>query len=502
MPIARRLSALRGYLGALAGLVLVTLAMWLARSTLTLAAIALVYLLAVLCAALWWGMGPAVAGSVLAFLALDYLFVPPLFSFTIAAPSEVVSLVVFLTVAVITSRFAAWARARAREAEARARESRALLRLSDAIAEAGSAEAVVQAIAALTASVLGVRSCALLLPDALGVLHARAWAPAGDPCDLTREEEGVAAYVWREQTPVPHRSALYVPVRIGAQRVGVLRIGPRPDGRPLPAAERQLLRTLAAAAAAAIDRRRLQDAAAQAEVLRKSDELKNALLNTVSHDLRTPLATLKTGITALLQDDLSWSRQEQRETLAAANEEVDRLTRLIDNLLDLSRIEAGALRPDRQWYEIGELIAQSVRRAAARLRDHDVTVAVSSGDLPLCVDYVQIQQVLANLLDNAARYSPAGAEIHVTGCVEGDAFVIRVRDQGPGIPLAEAERIFSKFYRIGRRRDGTGLGLAICKGLVEAHGGRIAVENPGRPGAVFAVSLPLTGPPAFAGTPT
>lgn len=496
MPIARRLSPLLGYLGTLAGLALATLAMWPARLALTVAAIALVYLLAVFCAALLWGMGPAVAGSALAFLALDYLFVPPVFSLTVAAPSEVLSLLVFLAVAIVTSRLAAWARARTREAEARARESRALLRLSDAIARAASADAALQAIAALTVETLGARDCALFLPDALGVLRVRAWAPAGEMRRPTREEEGVAAYVWRDQTPVPHGAGLYVPVRMGAQRVGVLRVGPRADGRPLPLGEHRLLRTLAGAAAVAIDRRRLQDAAAQAEVLRKADELKDALLGSVSHDLRTPLATLKTAITALLQDDLPWSREEQRETLAAANEEVDRLTRLIDNLLDLSRIEAGALRPDRQWYEIGELVADVVRRAGARLRDHRVEVAIANGDLHLCVDYVQIQQVLANLLDNAARYSPPGTEIHVTGGLEGDAFTIRVRDQGPGIPAGEAERIFSKFYRIGRRREGTGLGLAICRGLVEAHGGRIAVENPGRPGAVFAVSLPLAAPPA------
>jgi len=486
------------YAVTLAGVAAISVGLWFARPYLTLAPIALVHLLAVFSVALLWGMGPAIAASVLGFIALDYLFVPPFFSLTVAAPSEVVSLVIFLAVATVTSRLAAGARGRAREAEAHARESRALLRLSNAAVEARTTEAALQAIAELTAEVFTLRDCAILLPDGLDVLRVQAWAPAAYPRILTRDEEGTAAYVWRDQTSVPHGAALYVPLRIGAQRVGVFRIGPRTDGGPLPAASPHLLRTFAAAAAVAIDRRRLLDAATQAEVLRRSDALKTALLSSVSHDLRTPLTTLKTGITALLQADVAWDRQAQQEVLASANEEVDRLTRLIGNLLDVSRIEAGALRPDRQWYEAGELIADTVRRAAAGLRDHRVTVEVSAGDLPVYLDYVQIQQVLANLLDNAAKYSPAGSEIHVAGAAEDGAFVIRVRDHGPGIPTAEADRIFSKFYRLGGRRTGTGLGLAICKGLVEAHGGRVAVENPGRGGAVFCVSLPLVKPPVFA----
>jgi two-component system sensor histidine kinase KdpD len=494
-----RMRGLSSYVLALAGVAAVGLAMWLARPYLTLAPIALVHLLAVFCAATLWGMGPAIAGSVLAFVLLDYLFVPPLYSLTVASPSEVVSLVIFLAVAVVTSRLAAGARARARESDTRAGESRALLRLSEATVNVRSTDAALQAVADLTADVFAVRDCTVLLPDGLDVLQVRAHAPAGQAAALTRDEEGTAAYVWCAQTSVPHRSTLYVPLRVGAQRVGVLRIGPRPDGRGIQPPELRFLSTFAASAAAAIERRRLLDAATQAEVLRRADELKNALLGSVSHDLRTPLATLKTGITALLEDHVGWDRQTRREVLAAANDEVDRLTRLIGNLLDLSRIEAGALVPDRRWYQAGELIADTVRRAG--LGNHRVTVDVPDPDLPVYLDYVQIQQVLANLLDNAAKYAPAGTEIRVAGTVEDGGLVIRVRDEGPGIPAAEAHRIFSKFYRIGGRRTGTGLGLAICKGLIEAHGGRIAVENPGCRGAVFAASLPLAKPPALTARP-
>lgn len=475
--------------------------MWMARPHLTLAPIALVYLLAVFCAAMVWGAGPAIAASVLAFIALDYLFTRPLFSLAVAASSELVSLLVFLAVAGVTSRLVAGARARAREAERHARESRALLQLSEGTVGARSTDAVLQAIADAVLEVFAVTNCAILLPDALDVLGVRAWAPAGAPYRLTRAQEGIAAYVWRERAPVPDGPALCAPLLLGAQRVGVLRLGPGPDGQPLLPDDRRLLETLAAAAAAAIDRRRLLEAATQAEILRRSDALKTSLLGTVSHELRTPLAALKTGITALLQGDVSWDRQAQLEILSASNEEVDRLTRLIGNLLDLSRIEGGALTPDRQWYEIGELIMDSVGRAGHGLRNHRITADISDGARPVYLDYVQIQQVLANLLDNAAKYSPAGTDIRVTGGIEGNTFVIRVRDAGPGIPAAEAERIFSKFYRLAGRRTGTGLGLAICKGLVEAHGGRIALANPGCAGAVFTVSLPLAQLPAPAPAP-
>lgn len=479
------------YGGTVAGIAALSSVMWAAHPYLTLASIALAYLLAVFCAAMLWGLGPAIAASVLGFMALDYLFTQPLFSFTIAAPSEVLSLLVFLAVAAVTSRLVAGARARAQEAETHAERSAALLRLSNATLDARTTETVLQAIADVTADVFRTADCAILLPDGLDVLRVQASAPAGATCVPTRDEDGVAAYVWRDQTPVAHRAILYAPMRIGEHRVGVMRLGVRLAGRPLSPDEHGFLETFATAAAAAIDRRRLLDAATQAEVLRRSDALKTALLNTVSHDLRTPLTTLKTGITALLQADVPWDAQARREILSAANGEVDRLTRLIGNLLDLSRIEAGALTPDRQWYEIGELIADSVHRAAAALGDHRIAMDIGDGDLPVYLDYVQVQQVLANLLDNAAKYSPAGSEIRVTGRAEAHAYVIRVHDAGPGIPAVEAERIFSKFYRIRGHRTGTGLGLAICKGLVEAHGGRVAVENPGCPGAVFLLSLPL-----------
>jgi two-component system sensor histidine kinase KdpD len=495
MGAHQRLHVIGGYLGTIGGVVLITLIMWALRAHLTVATAALLYLLVVFSSSVIWGMGTAIVGSILAALAFDYFFVPPVFTLTVASPSETIVIVVFLIVTIVASRLATWARKEAREARQRARESEILYELGQVVAEAGSADEGLAAIAKRAVAAFAVQHCAILLADSLGVLRIQTCYPPGGVVDLTRDEDGVAAYAAHRNLVIPYRSSLHVPVQIGARRVGVLRVGPRPDGQPLPFAEHRLLQTFAAAAAVAIDRRRLQETATQAEILRRSDELKSALLSSVSHDLRTPLATIKAGITAILEESLTLDQATQREVLSAANEEVDRLTRLINNLLDLSRIEAGALRPDRQWYDLGELIGEAVRRIEGRFPDQKISVDVPGRLAPVFVDYVQVQEVVTNLVENAARYAPANTTIDVTIAVESDNFIVRVRDQGPGIPALDAERIFTKFYRIGQQPGGTGLGLAICRGLVEAHGGRVWVENPGRPGAVFAVALPLLAPP-------
>ncbi len=487
-----------GYLGTMAAVGLATSLMWMLRQDLLEGAVALLYLLILFSSSLIWGMGPALAGTIVASLTYDYYFTPPILALSgLKTPSQAVMYVVFLTVAIVTSRLATRASLQAQEARLRARESRILYDLSRAIAEARSVDEGLAVTAERVIASFGVGHCSILLPDAQGTLRIQVCRPQGQPQDLEPGETAAAAHAARDNTVTSSGPTLYLPVQFAVHRMGVLRIGPHSDGRPLPAGEYRLLQTFAAAAAAAIDRRQLQDAVTQTEILQQSDQLKSALMGSVSHDLRTPLATIKTGITALLQRDLTWDHDTQRELLVAANDEVDRLTRLISNLLDVSRIEAGALRPDRQWYEIGELIREAVRRIDGRLSDRAITVEVPD-DLPLVfVDYVQIQQVITNLIENAAKYAPKGTSIHVDAAVLGSDLVMRVRDHGPGIPATEAERIFSKFYRIGRQHGGTGLGLAICRGLVEAHGGRIWLENPGQPGAVLTVALPLVTPPTL-----
>jgi two-component system sensor histidine kinase KdpD len=262
--------------------------------------------------------------------------------------------------------------------------------------------------------------------------------------------------------------------------------------------ERRLLMTFANQAALAIDRARLIEEATRATALEEADRLKSALLAAVSHDLRTPLASIKASATSLLQEDVEWDRETQREFLQAIDEETDRLTRLVSNLLDLTRIQGGALKPEKEWYEIGEVIHQVADRLAASLgAEHPLHIEIAPDLPPVAFDYVEIAQVVANLIENAAKYSGAGAEITVRALRDEDAVRVSVQDHGLGIPARDVPHVFETFYRVRRegqagRIGGTGIGLAICKGFVEAHGGKIGVESVVGEGSTFWFTLPIT----------
>jgi two-component system sensor histidine kinase KdpD len=261
--------------------------------------------------------------------------------------------------------------------------------------------------------------------------------------------------------------------------------------------ERRLLTTFANQAALAIERANLIEEATRAAALAQADQLKSALLTAVSHDLRTPLASIKASATSLLQENIHWDAATQRDFLTAINEETDRLTRLVGNFLDLSRIQGGALRPEREWYDIAEVIGAVTRRLAPLMEAHPLRVAIAP-DLPLLhFDYVEIAQVLANLIENAAKYSAPGTDIIVAADSEEGDVRVCVTDHGFGIPAADLSYVFDTFYRVqrsgqGRGIAGTGIGLAICKGFIEAHGGRIGVSSTVGQGTTFSFTLPVT----------
>lgn len=240
-----------------------------------------------------------------------------------------------------------------------------------------------------------------------------------------------------------------------------------------------------------IERQRLQREAAEAEIL-------SILLSSVSHDLRTPLSSIRMAATALLQTEARWDEASRRDLLETIDGEASRLCRLVGNLLDLSRIQAGALHPRKEPQEMQEVIARAVEALAGRLRGHEVRVAVAP-DLPLVpMDFVLVENVLVNLLDNSARNAPEGTEIRIIAQRARDAVLVRVENDGPPIPRDLGGEIFKRVV-IGPHRQGAGLGLVICRGLIEAHGGRIWVERPGEPGARFVFTLPLQEAPALAG---
>jgi two-component system sensor histidine kinase KdpD len=287
---------------------------------------------------------------------------------------------------------------------------------------------------------------------------------------------------------------LYLPIQTAAKVLGVLEVIGRPGTGPFRPEDESLLSTFVDQAALALERARLSEEAAQAEALARSDELKSALLAAVSHDLRTPLASIKTSATSLLDDSVDWDPETRREFLTAIDEETDRLTLMVSNLLDLSRIEGGALRPQKDWYDVDELVADVKTRLTSRIEAHPLNIEVEP-DLPLLqFDYVEIAQVLINLIENAAKYTLPGTPIMIGARRLPEAVELSVHDDGPGIPAASQRHLFEKFYRApsATGAPGTGIGLTISKGLVEAHGGHISVESAPGEGTTFRFTLPLS----------
>lgn len=278
--------------------------------------------------------------------------------------------------------------------------------------------------------------------------------------------------------------------------IGALEVTGRPGGGRFTPEDERLLATFAGQAALALDRARLAEEASRAQILAQSDELKSALLSAVSHDLRTPLSAIKASATSLLDDQVQWRDDDRREFLLAIDEETDRLTLMVGNLLDLSPIEGGALRPDREWYDIDELLRDVATRLRHRAGGSPERIGLDiEPDLPVAwFDYVEIAQVLMNLGENAIKYTPPGSPIEIRARRLGNEIELAVADLGAGIAPAIQRRLFDRFYRgsaEGTIISGSGIGLTICKGLVEAHGGRIWVEStPGR-GSTFRFTLPI-----------
>ncbi len=468
------------------------------------------------------GPGAGALVSCAAVAAWDWFFIPPFHMMTIDSARDLLALVVFLGVALLVGYLSTIAQRQAQDAVRQARSTRALYDLSMALIAHQDLDRMLPELTKRLRETFDLEACAVLLPTADGTGGQTVGIAGRLPADLRIEENrSLAATVARVQTEgkegvlghvrrAPGRSdrmvrprpgeerARLLPLRVGARAIGVLELVPHP-GRPLNAEREQLLTTFANGATIALEQARLMREEQAAALVRESDRLKSALLSSVSHDLRTPLAGIKAASSSLLQDDVLWSEEDRNAFLIDIDREADRLTRLVSNLLDLSRIEAGAIKPILGWEDVGEMIDRVLRRMTPVLATHPVVSRIPP-DLPqVQLDAVQIEQVLTNLLENAAKYSPAGAPITVTArlvtdSLDGEALEIAISDQGAGIPADELGRIFDTFYRVaGRTRwvHGTGMGLAIVKGLVEAHGGKVRVESELEHGSTFVLCLPL-----------
>jgi two-component system sensor histidine kinase KdpD len=503
MDVPRRLAVggprgALGYAVAVAGTALITAPLLAFRGDVSKTTVVLAYLLVVTAAAAAGGLGPGITAAALGFLAFDLLFLQPYHHIIVDDPQDYLSLAVYLLVAAVVSLLVASSERRRAQAERRERETRMLFDLSTSLVAHGSLDDTLRGVVSTVRSLFDLAGCAIVLPSGDGVRLAAVDGQVLGDLDGRFVGVGTASTPVQLRGPVgadlePGR-ALTVPMRSGENVVGALVVvagGPGSSGFGEP--ERRVLATFANQAALAVEQVQQEEQRHRAVALQETDRLRTALLNSVSHDLRTPLASIKASASSLLDREIQWSDAERDEFLATINAEVDRLTHLVHNLLDMSRIEAGALDPRLVESSVAEVVGPVVRRARTGSRQRvDVDVP---DELPaVLVDPVRLDQVLTNLLDNARAYA-AGSPVQVVARQAGGTVELRVVDHGPGIPGPERERIFDQFYRLkggGRRPEGTGMGLAICRGIVEAHGGRLRVETTPGGGATFVLTLPVS----------
>jgi len=427
-------------------LAVVTGAIELLKPHVPVLSLGVLYLLAVLPVAVVWGLAYAIPLSIASMLAFNFFFLPPLYEFTLADSRNWFALAVFVVTAVVVSELAARSRRQARESALLAEVASSLLRRGEVSAE-------LDRIAAEAAQALQVERAMIELDD-----DRTAGEPAGEA----------------------------FPLAVEGRRVGTIVLGGPRQGSA--AARRRLLPALASLLAVAIDRERLAREALDAEALRRSDAMKTAVIRAVSHDLRTPLMAIVTSASALVREDLDLARADRSELAATILGEAERLDRLVANLLDLSRLEAGAAAPEREICLIEDLVVQ----ALDQLREDSERVEISFPDDSPSVraDAHQIERVLVNLIENALRYSPAGEPVRVQVMSTPAEAMVRVVDHGPGVRPNDRERIFEPFQRgSGTNARGAGLGLAIARGFAEANGGRVWVESRRGQGAAFVLAL-------------
>jgi two-component system sensor histidine kinase KdpD len=440
-----------GFALAVAGLPLLTYLLTLFRAHLNLADDLLIYLVAVVTITVLGGFWPAVLAAVAASLLLNWYFTEPLHTFTIAEPRNLLALLLFVTVAVAVSSMVHLAARRAVQAAAAREEAASLLELAQ--------------------TVLGGADSPAAVLDHLTRTH-------GGQAELTERAGGTWVRIAASNTDGRLAAATRIDIR---DDLTLLITGQAPSATPA------LIAGYAAQAAVALDRERLRTQAAQAEALAEGNRMRTALLAAVSHDLRTPLASIKASVSSLRQTDVAWSEEDQADFLATIEQNADRLDALIGNLLDMSRLHTGSLQPFLRPTAVDEVAPVAVGGLDDSLR---LELAVPDGFPLVLADPGLLERVLANLFSNALRYSPAGRPPELHASLTGGTVCLEVVDHGPGVPDAQKERIFEPFERAGDRHPGVGLGLAVAKGFAEAMGGRIAASDTPGGGLTIRVTLP------------
>jgi two-component system, OmpR family, sensor histidine kinase KdpD len=450
---------------------LLTLLLVPVQSYLEIQTIALIYLLLVMICTVLWGLTPGVLSGFLAFLTFNFFFIQPYYTFEVHKTQDLITLIVFLIVSVVMSQLIGQAREGGRLARSREWEATRMYELISVLAGLHDSRSIAQALAEYTLETFHFKRVEVSINEKNGEPAILACAPQGAPAS----EPAPAQYI----------------LKTARSQEGVLRLWQRPT--PLVAGEERLLETYLSQGALSLERIRLAKSENKAHILEESDRLKTSLLNSVSHELRSPLAAIKASVSSLRSGAIDLNLTARQELLATIEEETDHLNLLVGNLLDMSRIEAGALKPQKKWNSVGEIAMGVVTKMRKQLQGYHLEIDFPE-DLPLVPsDYVMIEQVFTNLVSNSIKYAPPDSAITIVGSKESDFLHTQVLNQSPSVPEEHLQRIFDKFYRItaADRVTGTGLGLSICKGIIEAHGGRIWAEN--QPCCfVFHFTLPLT----------
>ncbi|MGB9091036.1 MAG: DUF4118 domain-containing protein, partial [Pseudomonas farsensis] len=496
----RRVWVWRHYLLALMATLLAAGLAWAVASVLALPNISLVFLAAVLLVAVRSSLGPALACAALSFLAYDFLFIPPNFSLSIQREEDVLTLVFFLLMAALTGNLAARQRRQLQALRETQAQTSQLLDLSRRLTVAADRQAVFNAAGQHLDGWQDVQVC-LLERSADGLLQvASGAAPA-----FTDNERAAAQWAWQHgqgagfgSDTLPHGRWWWWPLAVDEQPLALLGVRPR-DGAPLAAPRRRLLMALAQPLAQALARAHLAEQLEAARLRGETEQLRSALLASVSHDLRTPLTAMRGSIDSLLALGDAIAADDRRELLEGTRNEAERLDRYIQNLLDMTRLGHGSLKLARDWVAPADIVGSALQRLRAVLAPLQVHTEVPA-ELPLLyVHAALIEQALVNVLENAARFSPVNGRLLMQVSVHNDQLHLAVSDQGPGIPAEDREKIFDMFYtaaRGDRGGQGTGLGLAICQGMIGAHGGRILVgEGIDGQGTCITLCLPLPTQP-------
>jgi two-component system sensor histidine kinase KdpD len=493
--LLRRTSDWRDYVPAVLLVAVCTLIARLMAANFESADLIMVYLLGIVIVATRYGRGPSALASILSVASFDFFFIQPHLTFTVNNSQYFVTFAVMLLVSLVISALTTRIKRQAEAARERQRHTASLYAMSRELANSRGTATIVKVAAQHIGDIFDARVI-VLLPDSEGQLQERP--------DSTLDENELAVAQWvREHgqaaglstETLPGAQGIYLPL-IGSQdTVGVIGLYPTDPKQFQAPDQRYLLETFVGQTALALERAHLAEEAERVRLQVETEQLRSSLLSSVSHDLRTPLASITGAASSLIEDDGSLPLLARRELAQLAYEEAERLNRLVSNLLDMTRLEAG-VHIEKEWQSLEEVMGSALNRLEARLLDHPLTTSLPP-ELPLIpFDSLLIEQVLDNLLENAIKYTPSGTPIEMSAYVEDDNVLIEVADHGPGLPPGTERLIFDKFYRAQPDSvRGAGLGLAICQSIIKAHGGRIWAENRPGGGAIFRFTLPLDGEP-------